>query len=121
MDVRALMTALCAWAVPGLGHVFLGRLSKAAYFFLLITGLFALGVWLGDGGSVSAARFPFHLYGQYGAGLPAYVASLIGAGPLHATIDRLELGVLMTTVAGILNIIVVVDAYEIARLDSRKG
>jgi hypothetical protein len=121
MDMRALMTAFCAWAVPGLGHVVLGRWSKAVYFFLLITSLFALGVWLGGGGSVSAARFPFHIYGQYGAGLPAFVASWIGAGPLHATIDRLELGVLMTTVAGILNIIVVVDAYEIARLDSSKA
>ena len=121
MDARALLAALCAWAVPGLGHVLLGRWSKAFYFFFLVSGLFALGVWLGDGGSVSAARFPYHIYGQYGAGLPALVASWIGMAPLHATIDRLELGVLMTTVAGILNVIVVVDAYEIARRDVSKA
>lgn len=115
MDTRALLAALCAWAVPGLGHVILGRYAKALYFGVLVLGLYALGVWVGGGGSVSAARFPFHIYGQYGAGLPTLVAGWIGAAPLGETIDRLELGLLMTTVAGILNIIVIVDAYETAR------
>ncbi len=115
MDARALLAALCSWALPGLGHVILGRWSKALYFGLLIIGTFALGVWLGDGGSVSAARFPFHIYGQYGAALPALLASWIGEAPVGHTVDRMELGLIMTTVAGILNIIVVVDAYETAR------
>jgi len=121
MDARALLAAVCAWAVPGLGHVVLGRYAKALYFGLLVTGTFGLGVWLGEGGSVSAARFPFHVYGQYGAGLPALVASWIGEAPLGHTVDRLELGLVMTTVAGILNIIVVVDAYESARRDALEG
>lgn len=119
MDSRALLAALCAWAVPGLGHVVLGRRAKAIYFGVLVMGLFALGVWVGGGGSVSAARFPYHIYGQYGAGLPALLASWIGAAPLGETVDRLELGLLMTTVAGILNVIVVVDAYETARREPR--
>lgn len=108
---------MAAWAVPGLGHLILGRLSKAAWFGLLILGFFALGVWLGEGASVSSARFPWHVYGQFGAGLPAILAErLLGVIPTGHSIDRLELGVVMTTVAGIMNVVAVVDAYEIARL-----
>lgn len=112
MDPRALYQALLGWLVPGLGHMVQGRYAKAVYFAALVLGTYALGVWLGEGASVSAARYPFHVYGQYGAGLPAFVSSLIGAEATGRTIDRLELGVVFTTVAGILNVVVMIDVYE---------
>jgi hypothetical protein len=113
--LRPLFMAFLTWLVPGLGHLAQKRMAKALYFGLLILGTYALGVWLGEGGSVSAARYEWHIYGQYGAALPAYLASLMGSDPLGATVDRLELGVVFTTVAGILNVVVMVDAYEVAR------
>jgi hypothetical protein len=116
MGLPALVIALAAWAVPGLGHLLLRRPSKAAWFGGLILGTFALGLVLGEGASVSSARFPWHMYGQIGAGLPALLAdSLLGSSPQGRTIGRLELGVVITTVAGILNLIAMVDAYELAR------
>jgi hypothetical protein len=116
MPLPSLLVALAAWAMPGLGHVLLRRPAKAAYFASLILGVFALGLWLGEGASVSLARFPWHIYGQAGAGLPAYLADrFLGAQPQGHTIDRLELGVVFTTVAGIMNLIAMVDAYELAR------
>jgi hypothetical protein len=116
MRIPAPLVAIAAWAVPGLGHVLLGRMSKAAWFGLLILGFFGLGVWLGEGASVSTARFPWHVYGQFGAGLPALLADrLLGVVPTGRTIDRLELGVVITTVAGIMNVVAMVDAYETAR------
>ena len=91
-------------------------LQQQAWFGLLILGFFGLGVWLGEGASVSTARFPWHVYGQFGAGLPAILADrLLGVVPTGRTIDRLELGVVITTVAGIMNVVAMVDAYEIAR------
>jgi hypothetical protein len=39
--------------------------------------------------------------------------------PQGRTIDRLELGVVFATVAGILNVIALVDAYELARARRR--
>ena len=101
--------------LPGLGHLAQRRYAKAAYFGGLVLGTFALGVWLGQGASVSSSRFPWHVYGQYGAALPAFLASLLGDLPTGRTIDRLELGLVFTTVAGIMNMIVVVDAYESTR------
>ncbi|RKY21151.1 MAG: hypothetical protein DRQ55_05405 [Planctomycetota bacterium] len=112
MDVRALYQTLLAWLLPGLGHLAQKRYAKACYFGGLVLGCYALGVWLGEGASVSAARYPYHVYGQYGAGLPAFLASLLGAEPTGRSIDRLELGVVFTTVAGILNLVVMIDAYE---------
>lgn len=121
MYARALYQTLLAWILPGLGHLVQGRVTKAAYFGALVLGTFVLGVWLGDGASVSGSRFPFHLYGQYGAGLPTFVASLLGAEPAGRTIDRLELGVVFTTVAGIMNLVVMVDVYEWARTGSSQS
>ncbi len=116
MQVPTVIVTLAAWAVPGLGHLLLGRRAKAAYFGALILGVFGLGLWLAEGASVSWARNPFHIYGQLGAALPALLADrLLGHVPQGRTIDRLELGVVFTTVAGIMNIVATVDAYEIAR------
>ena len=48
--------------------------------------------------------------------LPAILAErLWGFDPLGRTVDRLEYGLVFTTVAGIMNLVVVVDAYETAR------
>ena len=116
MDFPAPIVALAAWLLPGLGHLLLGARAKAAYFGLLILGVFALGLMLGEGASVSSERFPWHIYGQMGAGLPAWLANrFLGSVPQGHTIERLELGVVFTTVAGIMNVVAVVDAYEIAR------
>jgi len=116
MTIPPLIVALAAWAVPGLGHLVLGRAAKAAYFGLLILGVFVLGLWLSHGAAVSAARFNWHIYGQRGAGIIAWFADrFLGSVPQGRTIDRLELGVVFTTVAGIMNVIAIVDAYEMAR------
>jgi len=114
--MRPALAALLAWLVPGLGHVYLGRYAKGLYFGGQILVIFVLGLWLGEGASVSATRFPFHIFGQWGAGLIAILSDhLLGSAPVGHTIDRLELGVVFTTVAGIMNVVVMVDAYETAR------
>jgi hypothetical protein len=41
------LAAFLAWLIPGLGHLYQGRLPKAALFFVCIMGTFAYGVYLG--------------------------------------------------------------------------
>ena len=114
--MRALFAAAAAWVCPGLGHVVIGRPSKALFFGGLVLGVFGLGLLLGEGAAVSTERFPLHWYGQMFAGVPALLAdALLGSQPTGHTIDRLELGVVFTTVAGIMNVVVMVDAYETVR------
>ncbi len=122
MWIKPLLVAIAGWLLPGAGHALLGRLDRAVWFGSLILGMFALGVVLGEGASVSAARFPYHYYGQLGAALPAVVVDRIwGLAPQGRTIDRLELGLVFTTVAGIMNLVAVVDAFELSRRDERRA
>jgi hypothetical protein len=116
---RALTHALLTWLLPGLGHVLQKRYAMGLYFGLLVMGTYALGLMLGEGAPVSSARFPYHALGQWWALGPAWIGSLLGEAPAGQTIDRLELGLVYTTVAGILNVVVMVDAYEWARCGGR--
>ncbi len=110
------IVVIAAWALPGLGHLLLGRRAKALWFALLILGTLGLGLILSEGACVSSDRFPFHFYGQVLAGAPAIlVDAWTGSRPQGRTIDRVELGLVYTTVAGIMNLIATVDAYEAAR------
>lgn len=72
--------AVLAWLVPGLGHWYQGRRSKAVLFFVCILGTFMYGLYMGEGRVVYASwrpndrRLPYLC--QVGAGavaLPALV------------------------------------------------
>ena len=115
MSARTGYHVLLAWVLPGLGHFAQGRRGKALYFGVIVLLMYALGILLGEGASVSAARYPYHFYGQALAGLPVLIGNMLGAAPTGETVLRLELGVLFSTVAGILNLVVIVDVYEFAR------
>ncbi|GJM21101.1 MAG: hypothetical protein DHS20C15_10160 [Planctomycetota bacterium] len=115
MSPRTGYHVLLAWVLPGLGHLAQGRRGKALYFGCLVLLMYALGILLGEGASVSATRYPYHFYGQSLAGLPVLIGNMLGSTPAGETILRLELGVLFSTVAGILNLVVMVDVYEFAR------
>jgi hypothetical protein len=74
------VAVVLAWLVPGLGHWYQGRRSKAVLFFVCILGTFLFGLYVGDGRVVYAAwrpddrRLPYIC--QVGAGavaLPALV------------------------------------------------
>ena len=50
------LAAFLAWLIPGLGHLYQGRLVKAALFFVMIMGTFVFGAYLGSGQGVGWAR-----------------------------------------------------------------
>lgn len=50
--------AVSAWLVPGLGHLMLGRTRRAITFFVIVTGMFALGSTSGESSSPSIPRSP---------------------------------------------------------------
>lgn len=73
-----LLAGALAWLLPGAGHWYQGRRSKAVLFFVCILGIFFYGLYLGEGRVVYASmrpedrRFPY--FCQVGAGLPALPA-----------------------------------------------
>lgn len=89
IDLRnPLLAAALGWLIPGLGHLYQGRVFKGRLFLVTILGTFLLGWWIGDG------RVVFHEWrpadkrlafiGQAGIGcaaIPAFIQSRLLNGP----------------------------------------
>jgi hypothetical protein len=79
--------AVLAWLVPGLGHVYQGRVGKGVLYAVCILSLYAIGFFLGEGKIVywrwvnplnNPDRFCLHYLGQFFVGLPALPALVQG-------------------------------------------
>ncbi|MCC6511244.1 MAG: hypothetical protein IT423_19235 [Pirellulaceae bacterium] len=133
------LAAFLAWLVPGAGHYYQRRYLKSAIFCIAIMSTFLLGMLVGGGRCVYAswnqvdARWQYVL--QAGVGLPAmpaaYQAYRVGKGlppamggfmaPPNSVADLSEwneksssgfdMGTLYTMIAGLLNILVIFDAW----------
>ena len=106
-----------AIAVPGLGHVFLGKRQKALVFLLTIPAMFLMGL------ALSGRMFPFDFsqpltglaaVAARGVGVLAVAAGWLGYGQGVVTAAAYEYGNAFLIVAGLLNMLVVIDAYDIA-------
>ena len=113
------LALLCAaaWAIPGAGHLWLGRTQKAIIFFAALMTMFVTGVLL------SGRIFPFDpgeplvalaAVANAGLGLPWIVSRMLGAGGGTVTAVSYEYGNTFLIVSGLLNFLVVLDAYDLA-------
>ncbi len=106
-----------AWAVPGAGHLWLGRLPKGAIFLAVLPFMFGVGLWL------EGRVFPFDLEQPFvtlaaaadlGIGVPYFLARALGLGDGRVVAITYEYGNTFLIVAGLLNMLVVIDAFDIA-------
>jgi hypothetical protein len=112
-----LPAVVLAWLVPGAGHLYLGRRGKALLFFCAIGALFALGVIMDSRLEVTltlddllASLFSI---AQMAVGLPYVAARGLGyEGDVRSV--TFEYGNTFTAVAGLLNILVMLDAHDTA-------
>ena len=110
--------AVAGWIVPGLGHLLLRRWSKAAVYFLCVGGLACAGLAMRGAVFASGAEDMFDRLGflaDIGTGGFYFLAHLIQTGGpdvAHATGDY---GTRMFATAGMLNLLTVLEAYEIGR------
>ena len=112
-----MLLCLAAWAIPGAGHLWLGRRMKGLIFLVALPLMFAIG--LGIHGRLPAFDLSDPLVGlaavaNVGIGLPYFVASFynLGIGDVRAV--TYEYGNTFLIVAGLLNLLVVIDAYDVA-------
>ncbi|MFO0948627.1 MAG: DUF6677 family protein [Planctomycetota bacterium] len=133
------LAALLAWLVPGLGHLYQGRVGKGILFFVCIMGLFIFGFSQGSWKIVyfrwDKEEWRWHYLAQLGAGaismpalaykpewrqwLPPSIRSF-ELKPSEEELDDLhrqygnemDIAVIYTVIAGLLNILVVYDAYS---------
>jgi len=111
------LVCLAAWAVPGAGHLWVGRRQKAIVFFLALIAMFATGLML------EGRIFPFEpseplvfleAVANIGVGGPWLAARLMEAGAGTVTAVTYEYGNAFLIVAGLLNFLVILDAFDIA-------
>lgn len=112
----ALVCAL-AWAVPGAGHLWLGRVQKGVGFLVTLPLMYAIGLWL-EGQifsfDLSEPLVALAALADLGIGAPYFIARVLGIGDGRVVAVTYEYGNSFLVVAGLLNALVVLDAYDIA-------
>ena len=125
------MVFFLGWLIPGAGHLLLGRRGKALLFFVLLVGTFFVGLALGDFRNIYFSRQRIAILGQLGLGLPTILISFrsilslvgeafgksasltFGLGPKEF-FPLYDVGTIYTVIAGLLNLVVALNAYSIA-------
>ncbi|MCI0490374.1 MAG: hypothetical protein L0229_27590 [Blastocatellia bacterium] len=124
MPIRV-VAVVVAWLVPGGGHLVLGRFGRAALFFALLAGAFVFGLILNGRlfwpVADTEAALGFDLvtvlwsFAQIGAGLCYIVSYLLGIGTeFQAQAATFDYGNTFMILAGLLNYLVIHDAFDIA-------
>jgi hypothetical protein len=111
------LLCVAAWALPGVGHLWLGRRNKGLLLLLALPLMFAIGV------AIRGRIFPFDLsdplvalaaVAELGIGLPYFVAKGLGYGGGEVRAVTYEYGNAFLIVAGLMNLLIIIDAYDIA-------
>ena len=114
---RAVAAAALGWFVPGAGHILVGRTQKGVIFLLGLPMMFAIGL------ALEGRLFPFDpgqplvllaAFADLGNGLPYFLAHLMGLGEGRVVADSFEYGNTFTIVSGLLNMLVCLDAHDVA-------
>jgi hypothetical protein len=114
---EAIGVSVLAWFVPGAGHLWLKRTQKGLVFLVALPAMFAFGL------ALEGRLFPFHVreplvglaaLADLGMGALYFVAWGLGLGAGSVVAATYEYGNTFLIVAGLLNLLVALDAYDIA-------
>ena len=112
-----MLLCLAAWAIPGVGHLWQGHRAKGLAFLLALPLMFAIGI------GIEGRLFPFDMtdplvglaaVADVGIGIPYFIANVLGLGLGEVRAATYEYGNTFVMTAGLLNLLVVIDAYDIA-------
>jgi hypothetical protein len=113
----AALVALLAWAVPSAGHFALGRKGRAAVFAAVVFTALVVGALLGGNLYRPSSGQPLSWLasaGALGAGLPYFVLRLAAGYEGDPTGPGYEYGTVFLLSAGLMNILLVLDTWDIA-------
>ena len=107
-----------AWLIPGAGHLWLGRTRKGVIFLVALPMMFVTGLWL------EGSLFPFQpseplVFGaavaELANGIPYFIARSLNLSTGRVVAASWEYANAFMIVAGLLNMLVVLDAFDVAR------
>lgn len=118
MTRRSALAMVLAYLVPGAGHFYLGYRRRAAAFFAIVLFMFVIGLAI-DGNlytlreSGRAILRVLASLGTMGAGVLYFIARSLGP---HGDVTSItyEYGTTFTLTAGLMNLLLVLDCFDIA-------
>ena len=120
VSTKAWGAGLLSWAIPGLGHFYLGRYLKGALLGGIIWSLFFFGIYLGGhlyglmDSSFGFLSYVFALF-DLGNGLAYLVSRFLGfATTEQPHLSTAEYGNVLIMCSGLLNYLLSLDTYDIA-------
>ncbi len=116
--LKTLVACAAGILVPGLGHAFLHKWDRAIVFLGSISFLFALGIYLN--GRLFNPDFTdmfstLKFIADAGSGLLYWLSVLRGAGAGNPAAYTYDFANVFVYTAGLLNMLVIVDAFDIAQ------
>ncbi len=114
----AFFVSVAGWLVPGLGHLALRKWGRAAAYFLTVGALAVVGLLLRGNIFRSTGGDAFDMLGflaDLGAGVFYFCWKLIETAGPDVSRAAGDYGTRLFATAGVLNLLCVLEAYEIAR------
>ncbi|MHC4290641.1 MAG: DUF6677 family protein [Planctomycetota bacterium] len=110
-----LIVGLAAWMIPGAGHFLLRERKRGIILFIVITGLFTIGLYVGSIGVVDWVTGRIWFYAQILCS-PAVgmIASITKHGGYPTYGRPCDVGQIYTGIAGLLNLLCVLSAVYMA-------
>lgn len=112
---------LLGWLIPGGGHFYLKRWNHGGLLLFSVVGMFLFGLMMRgrmfdpEGGSLFNAIVTYGGYiADLASGLPYFLAVWLGYDQPYLAQPQADYGTKFLVCAGLLNILAMVDAYEIA-------
>jgi len=112
-----LLTGLLAWLIPGAGHYLMGEKRRSAIIFVTIALTFCIGIYIGSIGVINpVGAKPWYVAQIMNSPLVGILGKMTSGGSYAVYGWPNEIGQIYTSIAGLLNLLCIVNAVYLAYL-----
>ena len=112
-----LVVALLSWLVPGGGYYFLNEKKRSIIIFSTVVLIFSVGLYVGSIGVIDPVRsWPWYIAQIMNSPMVMFIGFSTAGGGYRVYGWPNEIGQIYTSVAGLLNLLCIVNAVYLAYL-----
>ena len=112
-----LIVGLLGWFVPGGGHLMIGKKTHAAVIFVTIAATLCIGLYIGSVGVINpVGAKPWYVAQVMNTPAVAALGQMTRGGGYPVYGRPNEIGQIYTSIAGLLNLLCIVNAVYLAHL-----
>lgn len=115
---RSHAALVAAWLIPGCGHLMLGKKVRAGVFFVIVMTAIATGCLLEGNLHRILPNQPLTILatlGSMGSGIPYFALRFLAGYQGNVVAPGYEYGSAFMLTAGLMNLLLVLDVFDIAR------